>query len=287
MWNQELSSQTTTAASAFRHEDSDFNTCNKEEKEIINYKFVKTMALNLLHRIKAILLPNLLTEDPDDFYAKVTSERTLDVEDICNSAVGRGNAPTTKEAMNINVDLFFKEMSYLLKDGYSVNTGYFTVTPHIKGIFRNIGDKFDPLRHSLYFLFNQGEILRKETSEVEVEITGASEAGIMIIEVVDVKTGSINDRITPNRNLRIKGSKLKLAGESPNVGVYFVSETTGEIIKVENDEIVDNKPSELMVTVPQLEAGLYLVQVTTQYAGSSTVLKDPRTASFDKTLTVL
>jgi hypothetical protein len=57
----------------------------------------------ILHRIKATLFPNLLTEDPNDFYAKVISERTLDIDDICNSAVDRGNAPTTKEAMKINV----------------------------------------------------------------------------------------------------------------------------------------------------------------------------------------
>jgi hypothetical protein len=188
--------------------------------------------------------------------------------------------------MKINVDLFFKEMGYQLKDGYSVNTGYFTATPFIKGVFRSIRDKFDRTRHSLYFLFNQGEILRKELDEVEVEITGVGEAGTVIVEVMDVKTGSVNDRITPNRNLRIRGSKLKLVGENPNVGVYFVNEATGEQIKVDADEVVDNKPSELVIVVPQLEAGMYIVQVYTQYSGSSTVLKEPRIASFDKTLTV-
>jgi hypothetical protein len=239
----------------------------------------------ILHRIKAILFPNLLTEDPDDFYAKVISERTLDIDGICDSAVGRGNAPTTKEAMKSNVELFFKEMCYLLKDGYSVNTGYFTVTPSIKGIFRSLKDKFDRMRHSLYFLFNQGELLRREAGEVEVEITGAGEAGILIAEAIDVKTGSVNDRITPNRNLRIKGNKLKLAGDHPDVGVYFVNETTGAIIKVEADEIVSNKPSELMIIVPQLEAGLYNLKVVTQFTNSAP-LKEPRTAVFDKTLSV-
>jgi vacuolar-type H+-ATPase subunit F/Vma7 len=96
----------------------------------------------------------------------------------------------------------------------------------------------------------------------------------------------VNNRITPNRNLRIRGSKLKLAGDNPEVGVYFVNEATGEQIKVEADEIVDNKPSELVIVIPQLAAGLYFVQVHTQYAGSSTILKEPRITSFDKTLTV-
>jgi hypothetical protein len=109
------------------------------------------MTSNLLHRIKEILFPNPLTEDPDDFYAKVISERTLDTDDICDSAVGRGNAPTTKEAMKINVDLFFKEMSYLLKDRYSVNTGYFTVSPYCLTFdLPDLYDLFDSVRlHTL------------------------------------------------------------------------------------------------------------------------------------------
>jgi nucleoid DNA-binding protein len=240
----------------------------------------------ILHRIKAILYPNLLTEDPDDFYAKVNSERTLGIDEICDSAVGRGNAPTSAEAMKINVDLFFKEMAYQLKDGYAVNTGYFFVMLQIRGIFRSIFDKFDKTRHSLYFLFNQGELLKQGLNDIEVEITGAGDAGMIIAEVVDVKTGSVNDRITSDRNLRIRGHKLKLAGENPDVGVYFINDATGEQIKVDADEIVDNKPSELIIVTPNLNPGLYLVKVVTQYAGSSTVLKDPRIVTFDKVLTV-
>jgi nucleoid DNA-binding protein len=241
---------------------------------------------HILHRIRAILYPNLLTEDPDDFYAKVISEKTLNISDICDSAVERGNAPTSAEAMKINVELFFKEMGYKLKNGYSINTGYFIAIPQIRGVFRHIFDKFDRMRHSVYFLFTQGEILRRELDEVEVEITGLGDTGLLIAEVVDVKTGSVNDRITPNRNLRIRGSKLKLAGDNPEVGVYFVNEATGEQIKVEADEIVDNKPSELVIVIPQLATGFYFVKVITQFSAGSALLKGPRIATFDKTLNV-
>jgi hypothetical protein len=153
-------------------------------------------------------------------------------------------------------------------------------------VFKNVKDRYDRLRHAIYFMFTQGEILRQGLDGIEVEITGVGEAGAVIVEAVDVKTGSVNDRITPNRNLRIRGSKLKLAGEHPDVGVYFVSETTGEQIKVEADEIVDNKPSELVIIVPQLESGLYFVKVSTQFSSGSALLKEPRTVTFDKTLTV-
>jgi hypothetical protein len=240
---------------------------------------------NIFHKIKAILIPNLLTENPNDFYAKVITERTLGIADICASAVSRGNAPTTEEAMKINVELFLKEMEYQLKDGYSVNTGWFTAVPNIKGVFVSEQDKFDITRHFVQFLFGQGDILRRGLSDVSVEITGTGDAGILIASVVDVKTGSTNDLITPGRNLRIRGNKLKLVGDHPDIGVYFVSETTGESVKVEASDIVDNKPSELVVFTPQLEPGLYTVRVVSQFTGNA-LLKEPRTATLDKTLTV-
>ena len=56
---------------------------------------------------------------------------------------------------------------------------------------------------------------------------------------MDVKTGSVNDVITPNRNLRIKGFKLKLAGDNPAVGVFFINQLTNERTKVEASEIVN------------------------------------------------
>jgi hypothetical protein len=42
---------------------------------------------NILHKIKADLYPNLLTEDPNDYVARVKSERTLKLnkEQNCHS----------------------------------------------------------------------------------------------------------------------------------------------------------------------------------------------------------
>ncbi len=184
------------------------------------------------------------------------------------------------------VGLFLKEMGYLLSDGYSVNTGYFTATPLIKGVFNSTTEAFNPSKHSVLFQFNQGVTLRNMLSDISVEIMGVAESGISIAQVTDVKTGLSNDRITPNRNLRIKGSKLKVVGENESIGIYFVHETTGTRTKVDPTDIVTNNPSELVIVTPELVAGGYTLEVASQYGGS-TLLKEPRTAVFDKTLSVL
>lgn len=241
---------------------------------------------NVFHSIKAKLFRNHCTGDPNDYYARVISERTLSVRDVCRSAVSRGGAPGDEITMNLNVESFLKEMLYLLKNGYSVNAnGYFSVTAQIKGVFRSSVEKFDSLIHTIYFLFSQGEMMREGLDEVSVEILGIGDASIVIQEVTDMKSGSVNDRLTPGRNLRIRGDKLKIAGDHSGIGIYFVNQADGKRIRVEDDEIVINHPSELMIIIPDLPSGLYTLEVGSQYTNSR-LLKEPRTASFDKLLNV-
>jgi len=239
------------------------------------------------HKIKAYLYDNALTDDPNDFVARVVSERSLGVDDICTAAVTRGGADITAPAMNHAVKLFLKEMGYQLCDGFAVNAdGWFNVSAAIKGSFYSPSERFDSARHSVSFDFNQGARLRKELEAAEVQILGVAETGGFIALVVDVKTGSVNDTVTPNRNLRITGSKLKIAGENAANGVYFVPQGGGERVKVEESDIVNNNPSEVLVVTPTLPAGAYTLEIVTQFTSGRVPLKEPRTAVFDKILTV-
>ncbi len=239
----------------------------------------------ILHRVKAYLYDNALTENPNDYVARVSSERSLGINDICESAVDRGGADISSASMQHGVNLFLKEMAYQLCDGYSVNTGYFMASPLIKGVFDSPGDTFDPARHSILFQFNQGEILRDALPSIDVKIMGVAETSLSISQVTDIKTGSENNLLTPGKNLKINGYKIKVAGDNENTGVYFVSQDSGEATKVDPTDIVVNNPSELLIIIPDLAIGTYKLQVTTQYSGA-TFLKEPRTALLDKTLTV-
>jgi len=240
------------------------------------------------HRIKAYLYENALTDDPNDFTARVASERSLSIDDICASAVSRGGADIPAEAMSHAVKLFLKEMGYQLCDGLSVNAdGWFNVAATIKGSFYSPTDQFDSTRHYCGFELHQGARLRKELEFADIQIMGVAETGAFITQVIDVKTGAVNDTITPNRNLRVLGSKLKITGDSPDIGVYFVTPGGGERIKVEPSDIVDNNPSAILLVTPALPTGAYTLEVVTQFTGSGgKSLKTPRTAVFDRLLAV-
>ena len=240
-----------------------------------------------LHKIRAYLYDNVLTENPNDFVARVNSERSLNVKDIAKSAVTRGGADIPAASMEHAVNLWLKEMGYLLCDGFSVNTGWFTASPHIKGVFDSPNENFSSAKHTVLFNFQQGSQLRKELETVTIEILGVADTSLSIVQVVDVKTSSVNDLLTSNRNLKISGSKLKIAGDNPANGVYFVNQSTQTRTKVDATDIVTNNPSELIIVIPALVAGTYKVEVTTQYSNSNSALKEPRTALFDRLLTVL
>lgn len=240
----------------------------------------------VLHKIKAYLYDNFLTKDnPNDFIARTVSERSLNVKQICEAAVNRGGADVTAAAMEHATELFLKEMTYQLCDGYSVNTGYFTAGTQIRGVFDSPVETFNSEKHSILFQFNQGEKLRAEISNIEIEILGVADASSAILQVTDVKSGTVNDILTPGRNLKISGSKIKVTGDNTNNGIYFVNIATNDRTPVDISDVVVNNPSEIIVVIPDLPAGTYKLEVVTQYAGGN-LLKEPRTAEFDKTLTV-
>ncbi|MDR1830160.1 MAG: DUF4469 domain-containing protein [Candidatus Fibromonas sp.] len=239
------------------------------------------------HKIRAELYDNVLTEDPNDFAARVVADKPLTSKDVCNYAAQRGGADISAKAMEHAVDLYLSEMAYLLCNGFTVNTGVFNVRPKIKGVFNKATEQFNPEKHKISFDFNQGLRLRRELANINVEITGVNKATFFIDEVTDIESESISDLLTPNRNLRISGSKIRISGENAENGVYFINQETNERVKVSSKMPV-NKPSELIVVIPALAAGSYKLEIATQYGGNSKhLLKEPRNTVFDRVLSVL
>jgi hypothetical protein len=169
-------------------------------------------------------------------------------------------------------------------DGYAVNTGYFTANAQVRGVFNSRSETFNPDKHSILFRFNQGETMRREIPAIQVQVMGLGESGITISHVVDSKTGSVNDLLTPGGTLKIKGGKLKIAGDHPLVGVFFEN-AAEQTTQVAPNDIVVNNPSELIVQIPALSAGAYKLLIRSQYSGAA-MLKEPRTCVYEKTLTV-
>jgi hypothetical protein len=51
--------------------------------------------------------------------------------------------------------------------------------------------------------------LRNELQNITVEVLGVAETGVLIAQVFDVKSSTVNDMLTPNHNLKIEGYKTE------------------------------------------------------------------------------
>jgi len=96
----------------------------------------------------------------------------------------------------------------------------------------------------------------------------------------------MNNLLTPQRNLKIPGTKIKIAGDMLLNGVFFINKQNGSRILADPADIVTNYPSQLMVIIPKLASGDYALEIVTQFSPGSKSLKHPRTITFSKTLTV-
>ncbi|MDR1259012.1 MAG: DUF4469 domain-containing protein [Tannerellaceae bacterium] len=239
------------------------------------------------HRIRAYLYENPLTRDKKtDYIARIVSDRSLSVHQLCKMACDRGGSDIKLAAMEHAVDLFLSEMEYNLYDGFSVNLKSFSASPRIRGVFDSPDEQFNPDKHSLVFDFQQGDGMRRERERMNVEILGPAPVGPHIWMVIDMYTGSVNELLTPSRSLVIRGGSIKIAGTEPGVGVRFLSQSDPEVAcPVDPRDIVNNYPAELMVVVPELAPGAYKLEITTQFMNKrNRFLKEPRTVVFDKVL---
>ena len=239
------------------------------------------------HKIKAMLYPNRLKNNGGTFKAQTIADRTLGIKDICNSLSNKPGTGLAPDAVEYHVRQFFEEMSELLSDGFAINTGYFAATASVRGSFNSKSDQFDAERHGVTFKFTQGSVLRKKAVETHAEILHGISMNYAIHNVKDSRSGSENDLLTPGNNLHINGLKLKLTGMHPDVGVCFVSETTGERTKVPAMDVVINQNNRLLIMIPDLQPGSYRIEHTTQYAGNSIPLAEPRSTTFVRTLRVV
>jgi hypothetical protein len=241
----------------------------------------------VLHRIRVKLYPNYLTHVEGAYIARTDNEASLSIEEVCAALKNRGGFTGSYDDLVEHVKQFFDEAAYQLCDGFAVNTGYFSVHPNVGGTFDKVIEGHDTKKHPVTFRFRTLSALRALAEHIVVEVEGLADVQGYIDEFIDVSTESVNDTLSPGGMFSIAGHKLKVAGDNPEVGVYFVPETDpAGRVKV-SGHLAENTASKLIGVIPALDAGKWQVEVKTQFSGSgSTMLKAPRTITSAFTLTV-
>jgi hypothetical protein len=242
---------------------------------------------SILHEVEVYLYENFLTPDLTDYSARVETTRTLGMRDVCESSVLRGGADINAPAMYHAGELLFKEMAYLLCDGFSINFGYFSISLKIRGVFTSPTDTFDPKRHSLMFQMTPGILLRNELSSIQTKMMGVKKDAVYIALVTDTATGLEDGTITSNEDILIQGTRIRVApddGSDPQVGIFFIG-GDGSSTAVTR-RLTQNDPSRVIARVPAIPPGSYTLRIVTRYINKSTLLKNAITTEYDKPLIV-
>ena len=82
------------------------------------------------------------------------------------------------------------------------------------------------------------------------------------------------------RNFKVGG-----ADDQPTIGVYF-DDDEGDHSRIEAKALAENTAGKIILQVPSLGTGTYRLRIVTQLSNGSSLLKEPRTITFDTDLTV-
>jgi hypothetical protein len=243
----------------------------------------------VLHRIKLKLYPNYLPGREGTFYARTSSEATLSVEQICASKRDRGGFSGNFGDFVNYVKQFIEEIAYQLCDGFAVNLGFFTIYPNLGGSFRNKDENPDPKTHPLTMRIRPHGPMRRLVETIAIVIEGEADPSGHITEFLDHENNSINGVFEPGNQFVLTGEKIRIAGDNPSCGLYFVpvggAPIGGHPAPIKMTRIVENTSNKIIGIIPETDWAFIKVEIRTQYAGSGSVfLKEPRVITSDFTI---
>ena len=226
----------------------------------------------------------LTKDDSNDCVAEVNIQDTLRNEDIAQQIIDEGSE-IKKDTLIYVFNQRDRIVFDCLKSGQSVLNHFYQLLPRITGPFASKAAAFDAKIHKLAIDMILTSYGRKELELVTVESLGPKQQVAYISLVTDTLTDLTDGSITPNDDIRVTGSLIKVAGDDPEVGVYFVPEDGSTPVKVTR-KLTQNDPSQLLVRVPALADGKYTLRIVTQFSVSKYLLKETRTLEYEHLLTV-
>jgi hypothetical protein len=151
-------------------------------------------------------------------------------------------------------------------------------------VWQSPAEPWDVSKHPIRFGFHVLKRLRDIVPHIEVLIEGVHDGSGFIADITDVSTESVNETLTPGGMFAVTGHKIKVAGSDLACGVFFV-DGAGQRVPVAG-HLADNQSNRLVGIIPALSAGTWKLEVVSQFSGSSTPLKAPRTVLLAAELTV-
>ena len=221
--------------------------------------------------LKYALVENVMTTDPHNCIAVVSSPEVKDLNDVIDFMIAEGTGLTRPQAMAY-FEKLTQTIEYFLGEGHRVVTPLVRVRLSISGVFNNKKDYFDSSRHKLNIRTSSGLRLRELPSKIKLEKVEVSQQAPLPELFEDGSSREVNLLASPGGIGVLKGNRLKFDPDDNALGIFFIPvEDTANETRV--DVYSGVKPSEIHFQIPDLPAGEYAIAVKTKSLNGSYIQK--------------
>lgn len=235
--------------------------------------------------IKAILYPNPMKNAKSKYLARTHKNTSYNIKDVCEHAK-KNTGIVNADVIEYHVKIFFEQMLELVKQGNRVETGYFAAQAFVKGSFNTLHDEYDAQKHHVDIVYSASKHTRESAKVLSAKIVHGNPLYFGIQKLTDAQTKLIVTKLVANRLLEISGDKVKITGNDPSVGVYFVNAETGSELQLSTPQLYENGNATIRLFVPELAPGTYLIKIITQYSGNNIPLSQARSSIYPHLLFV-
>jgi hypothetical protein len=242
---------------------------------------------NITPQWKAWLRLNKLTKNDDNDYIAepIPAGKTLHNEDVARLLVVERTEFKYDTLLSI-LNQRDRIVQTKLSECHPVQDNVMHMRPTIPGSWHGATAKFNPEVNRPGISVSETAETREIFSHIDVRIVGIQGSGAVIGLVTDVTTGLTDGTITPDGDIIIDGEKIKIAPEGEaGIGLFYKSVAT-ETVFPTTHRFSQNDPKKVITRVPNLPPDDYVLYIVTRAVQGATVVKEQRTITYIKVLTV-
>ncbi|WP_299157055.1 DNA-binding domain-containing protein [uncultured Tenacibaculum sp.] len=232
--------------------------------------------------MKYYLTENKLT-DESNYVARVLVERTIDQETLITNMLRKRNLVSKTDIVAV-LNSLYEEVIQSIIDGYNITLPIANIGYSITGVFDTKREFFIVDKHKLHINLNGGKLIKDLAGNIVLKRVKKPTASTEITDVMDISSETLNTDLTSEGIFELNGSRLKIAGEHADIGLYFVAEDATET-KVAH--LAVNSHNKIIAQAPTLAPGNYLIRIKSQATANNGVyLKELRITDTLFSLTV-
>jgi hypothetical protein len=240
-----------------------------------DYMSVIFNVIDKIHNIIVKYVPAYLPEAKKPYNLKPVHQPALDIHGVASKA-DVYNVTTDPSVIEAGLNDGLRLMRYLAADGYRITTPLFSLRIRVPGEYDGSENSLPDGVHPVVRLRSSADYREYVKERVKIDFSGIEPPKGRIAGFLDIEENEYKTIFVPGDQFLLTGSGIKVAGDNPSRGVYFVPEDD-PAHEVRVTRIARNSQSEIIGICPQTGHLRNKIVIGTQYSGNSKYLKTIRT----------